>query len=123
MEQDKQVESKIPNPTGKGGFGDNPNNINLNGRPRKGMAWKDVVIDIGDEEALAGSGKTRKEVIVSKVYDEAYKGNMDAVKLLWNSLVGNKNVNEVSGRDGEDLELIIRDYRSTGGTDSTTETK
>ena len=47
------------------GFALNPDNINRNGRPRKGMAWKDVVIDMGDDEMK--DGKTRKEEIVAKV--------------------------------------------------------
>jgi len=90
------------------GFALNPDNINRNGRPRKGMAWKDVVIDMGDDEMK--DGKTRKEEIVAKVYKEANKGNMDAIKLLWNSLVGTKTQNEISGADGKELVIKVIDY-------------
>lgn len=30
----EQVDKNVPNPTGKGGFGDNPQNINAGGRPK-----------------------------------------------------------------------------------------
>lgn len=35
----EQVERHVPNPTGKGGFGDNPENINAGGRPKNAESF------------------------------------------------------------------------------------
>ena len=35
---------------------------------------------------------------------------MDAIKLLWNSLVGTKTQNEISGADGKELVIKVIDY-------------
>lgn len=89
---DKQVETgRNPDGTFKKGFSGNPE-----GRPRKGMAWSDVVIDVGED--VLPSGMTKKEFIVQKVYELARKGEVKAIKLLWDSLVGNRNISEVYGK-------------------------
>jgi len=109
----KQVETRDEHGRWNEGVSGNPQ-----GRPRKGMAWKDVVVDIGEEE-LEKSGTTRKEYIVKTVFNKAASGDLDAIRLLWNSLVGNKTTNEFEG-NGQPFELILKDYR---GTNPTTETK
>lgn len=94
MKKDNNNSKTAENNSGRG-FASHPENINRNGRPRKGMAWSDVVIDIGEDELP--NGTTKKEYIVQKVYDLAKNGEVKAIKLLWDSLVGNKQTIQHSG--------------------------
>lgn len=53
----------MANPTGKGGFGDHPENINREGAPKRGQNWQDTVKKITDmtrEEAIEYVGKRSK---------------------------------------------------------------
>ena len=52
------------NPTGKGGFGERPQDINKGGAPRKGQSWSETIkrlTDMTRDEAIAyvGGAKTR----------------------------------------------------------------
>jgi hypothetical protein len=66
---------------GKGGFGDNPQNINRAGRPKKGQTLTDITREILEEELP--SGKTRKEALVRKVLELAYEGDPAMIRLAW----------------------------------------
>ena len=53
----------MANPTGKGGFGDRPQDINLEGAPKRGQSWQETVKRITDmtrEEAIKYVGANTK---------------------------------------------------------------
>jgi hypothetical protein len=71
------------NKTGKGGFRDNPQNINRNGAPPRGESWKEIIDRVGNmtpkeaaDHAVAiagklksmGNGITLKEAVVIRGY-------------------------------------------------------
>jgi hypothetical protein len=103
----KQVGNKfVPNPTGKGGFLDNPTNINRKGRPKKGMTLTDLAKEVLEEELP--SGVLRKEALVKKVAQLAYEGSENMIKLLWNYVDGMPTQKqEITGKDGKDLPVPI----------------
>jgi hypothetical protein len=76
----------VPNPTGKGGFLDRPENINRKGRPKKGLTMTDIAKDILEEELP--SGMTRKEALMRKIATLAYEGNETMIKMIWNYVDG-----------------------------------
>ena len=76
----------ITNKTGKGGFGDNSQNINKKGRPRTGQALTDIMREVLEEELP--SGKLRKEALVRKVLELAYEGNESMIRMAWGYLEG-----------------------------------
>jgi len=84
---EKQDENKLPNPEGKGGFADNPQNINRNGRPPKGSAWSEVLEMIG-ETVEEKSGKTFKELVGLKIWQLCIAGNVSAIRELFNRMEG-----------------------------------
>ena len=78
---------QTPNNRAKGGFGDNPQNINRKGRPKKGQTLTDLMreyLDTPTEDKTT----TLKEVFIKKVAKMAYDGDMTAIKLVWNYLDG-----------------------------------
>lgn len=73
----------MANKTGKGGFKDNPQNVNLKGAPKRGESWAEIIHRIGNmtpveaaEHAKAiagklksmGDGMTLKEAVVIRGY-------------------------------------------------------
>lgn len=55
--------SKNNNPTGKGGFGERPQDINREGAPKRGQSWAeriDKLTDMTREELIEYVGKTTK---------------------------------------------------------------
>jgi len=75
-EQDKK---KLPNPNGKGGFADNPQNINPGGRPKNQESftyWMRVFKEMTVEEYLAWDSETNdkeKTVAASLAYARVKK--------------------------------------------------
>ena len=64
--------SKIANPTGKGGFGERPQDINREGAPKRGQTWSESIKRITDmdrEELIkyVGGGKTRIGRLLAKM--------------------------------------------------------
>ena len=70
------------------GFQKHPDNINRNGRPRKGETITDLVKEYLRKEVPDGKKLTYKDLFVKKVLEKAYKGDMQAIKLLWNYIDG-----------------------------------
>jgi PBSX family phage terminase large subunit len=63
MDTKDKKKRKVPNPTGKGGFGERPQDINVGGAPRKGQSWAEVVKRITDmtrDEAMEYVGKNTR---------------------------------------------------------------
>ena len=98
----------MANPTGKGGFGDNPHNQNRGGRP------KDLFTPLLMQKlAEVRQGKERAEVIVEKIITAAEKGQRWAIEYLWDRLGGRaRQEMELSG--SLDLPKVVgfypRDY-------------
>ena len=53
---------------------------NPNGRPRKGLAISDILNELGDKEI--SEDQTQREAILSKVYDQAMSGDLNATKFI-----------------------------------------
>ncbi len=79
------------NPEGKGGFGDNPGNINKEGRPPRGWSWKDVLEEIAEEMApveIDGKSLTFRQAVGNRLWLEAVNGNIAAIKELFTRMDG-----------------------------------
>lgn len=69
------------------GFADNPQNINRNGRPKKGQSLSDLMNKYLDTPS-DDPDITKKEKFIMKVAKMAYDGDATALKLIWNYLDG-----------------------------------
>mgnify|MGYP006292819507 CR=1 FL=1 len=106
------------NSDGKGGFGDNPEHINMEGRPPKGWSWKEVLEDMADKIApMEVDGKTLsfREAVGNRLWLEAMNGNIQAMKELFTRMEGLPRVSvEHSGhidtRDDQVAELLQELY-------------
>lgn len=79
----------MPNPTGKGGFGDHPELINRGGRP------KDTFTPILQEK-YADEAAVR--ALVEKLHEMALAGNMQAMAYVMDRFLGKpRQAMEVSG--------------------------
>lgn len=63
------------NPTGKGGFGDHPENINREGAPKRGQSWQEAVKRITDMDkaeliAYVGGRRTRIGKLIASMPDK-----------------------------------------------------
>ena len=109
----KQDKKKLPNPTGKGGFGDNPENINRKGRPPRGWSWAELLEDVG-EEIEEKTGKKFKHLVSKRLWIECVNGNVGAIKELMNRMEGlPKQSLEHTGKDGKDLMPTYIDFSSS----------
>ena len=53
---------------------------NPKGRPRKGMAIADILNELGDREI--SEDQTQREAVLSRVYDQAMDGDLNATKFI-----------------------------------------
>lgn len=84
---------EAPNKTGKGGFGDNPQNINKAGRPKLGQAITPFLRSEGDvEEEVSIHGELkklpRKQILAMRIWKEALAGDYNFIKLIVNYVDG-----------------------------------
>lgn len=107
LEENKQNQEgrKPGNPTGKGGFGDNPDHINKGGRPKN-----EVSITYYIKQFLAeiepGHEKQRAQELAEKIVIMAYKdGNVVLIKELLNRIEGTNPIRFDSER--EDIRDIL----------------
>ena len=101
------------NMLGRGGFGDHPENINHNGRPKKGSAWADILREVVEQVAPDSGGKTVKELIALRLVKECLNGNIRAMKELFNRTEGLPKARaETAGpiRDGSDKIAELLQY-------------
>ncbi|MDA0990626.1 MAG: hypothetical protein O3A51_07730 [Verrucomicrobia bacterium] len=91
------------NPTGKGGFGERPHNINRKGRPKSFDQLRDLAQQIAHEtlDLSDGSRRTVAEAIVRKIATEDPK--------LFLEIAFGKVPNpvEISGPDGGELVIAV----------------
>lgn len=111
----------IKNPKGKGGFGDNPQNINRNGRPRNDVSityWIKKFLS----EAEPGHQKERAQELAEKIVTMAYvDGNVQIIKELLDRIEGTNPIKfDVERKEVGDLLQKIYDKQrnSTGDTDT-----
>lgn len=72
-------------------------NINRKGRPSKGWAWTELLEEVG-EQVEEKSGKKFKELVSKKLWEECAKGNIPAIRELFNRMEGMpKQQTEIQG--------------------------
>lgn len=70
---------------------------NPKGRPPKGWSWAEILEDVG-EEIEPKSGKQFKELVSRKLWKECAKGNISAIRELFNRMEGMpKQQTEIQG--------------------------
>ena len=80
---------------------------NPNGRPPKGETITELVKEYLNKQAPTKDKLTYKDLFVKKVLEKAYKGDMQAIKLLWNYIDGMPLQKQLLDHDGEiNLNLI-----------------
>ena len=95
----------MPGNTGNG-FDKRKGDINMKGRPPEPFSWSGLLKQFGEQEL---EGKTKKEWIAEALFQEALKGNVPAIKEYGDRVEGKAlQKNEVTGKDGTALELIIK---------------
>ncbi len=98
----------IPNPTGKGGFGDNPENRNNKGRP-KGISITEMVKE-ALEEVEEKTGKQWKDLIIKRILLKATNdGDVTMLKAIWAYIDGmpKQSTDITSGGDKIETNTII----------------
>ena len=80
------------------GFNVHPENINRNGRPKKGYSITEIIKDMMDEQPDI------KRALGQKIIKLALEGDLTAIKLVWNYLDGMPLTRaELTGAEGADL--------------------
>jgi len=94
-------EKKISNPKGRGGFGDNPQNINRKGPPPKEKSWAGLLREAYDK-VKNGDQRPKKEIIAERLINLAMEGELGAIKMIMDRVDGlptakveNKNENRL----------------------------
>lgn len=65
------------------GFQKHPENINRNGRPKKGNTWADVIREaVGEEIEFQGTKRQYKKLIAEVLRKKALKGDLKAIEML-----------------------------------------
>ena len=72
----------MANTSGKGGFGDNPQNINRAGKPKGIQQIPDILRKIGEEDGLKDGSKTKLDVVMTRVFGYALEGKPWAVQFI-----------------------------------------
>lgn len=108
LEQDKN--KKVPNPTGKGGFADNPQNINYDGRPKKEETvthWlKNYLNTINPKSP---EGKKRIQELAEKLAGMAYGGNTVAMGMVLDRIDGKVPQSTDITSGGKELKIIVQE--------------
>ena len=81
----------MSNPTGKGGFKDNPDNIDKSGGVAPAWTWASIMKEECEELDIDGIPFKRK--IARKVVRQAAKGDVPSIKELTNRTDGMPNQN------------------------------
>jgi hypothetical protein len=101
------VDRKVPNPEGKGGFKDNPENINMGGRPKNEVSivyWIKEYLK-GKED---GHEKERAQELAEKICSMAYlEGNVVLMKEILERIEG-KTPWKIEGNIGEGLSAVAQ---------------
>ena len=81
---DKEANNKPhnSNPTGKGGFGDNPQNINREGRPPREFVISDQLLD------MAKKDPELVRAVAAKMWELAKRGELSVIREVMDRLEG-----------------------------------
>ena len=110
-----QVDTKfVPNPTGKGGFREHPENRNTQGVKAE-WTWRTLLLQIGEEMTPLkdDTGKVIgmiafKERVAKKLWVKSSNGDTRAMELLMNRTEGMPvQTTQFQGVDGNSLEIKI----------------
>jgi hypothetical protein len=82
----KQENNKA-NRTPKTTFADRPQDINRNGRPKKEHCLTDLLKEALDQEHNE-TGKTKKQMIIDKMYELANEGDVAILKYMFDRIDG-----------------------------------
>lgn len=87
----KQMENK-----NKQGFAVHPENINRNGRPKKGQTMTDILSELGDIQdiELLDEKITKKKALALKIWQLALKGDLAAIKYIYNRIDGMPRISQ-----------------------------
>jgi hypothetical protein len=99
----------------KGGFGDNPQNINRAGRPKKGKTLTDILekhgkrrdIEYVDEKTGEVKKRSRKEELARELWALAMDGDIQAIKYIYDRIDGKPTEHqEITGDIGIEIEYV-----------------
>lgn len=104
--KNSKTTKKQPHPSAKGGFQDNPQNINKKGRPPRGWSWAEILEEVA-EQVEPKSGKKFKELVSKRIWVKAVNGDMSAMKEIMNRMDGFPKSSTDVTSDGEKIEGIV----------------
>lgn len=78
------------NPRAKGGFRDNPQNINREGRPKKGETLTDALREYAEQKDVEYNKNkiSRKQALSQKLWQMALNGDLQAMKYIYDRIDG-----------------------------------
>lgn len=127
----------MANKTGKGGFKENPKNINKAGAPKRGESWAEIIDRIGNmtpieaaEHAKAIAGKlksmgdaiTLKEAVVIRGYASLLFEPTSSLMNVYMDRTDGKVTDNLNANVEQSIELIVKyatDNKSTKPTSKT----
>lgn len=87
------------------GFASHPENINRKGRPKRDNSIAEILRKLLDEPASDSNAKTKREMILRKVVDDAFKGDNWARQFI---------AERTEGKAIERIEAIIDEFTDDG---------
>ena len=90
------------------GFQLHPENINRNGRPPKGLAWAEILEEVGNE-IDPKTGKPFKELVSRKLWIKAVAGDINAAREIMDRMEGRPTTKTVIAGDVDNPLVIVKD--------------
>lgn len=102
--KETDVKKQVPNPTGKGGLGDRPQDINRKGRTDNCYSWRAQFIKIAQEKK---GNVERIEHAARKMWDKMEEeGDVRAFEKIADRMEG--KVPQPLGQPDEDGEMVVK---------------
>ena len=86
-----EINSKTIESNSTRGFASHPENINRNGRPKRGWAWNELIEEAVDEIVKNKEGTEEikvKKLVVRKLVKMAVEGDLQAIREIINRMDG-----------------------------------
>ncbi len=95
------------------GFQKHPENINRNGRPRKDESITSIMRNTLQKQVETKEGKKElREIFCDKVIQKALKGDMQAIKIIWNYIDGMpKQTHDVESNNKLNINFVKDDEK------------
>ena len=130
MVKDKLTSKQVnpPNPTGRGGFKDNPQNISRDGRPKNRQRiswWMEEFLDMDEKDFLAwkSEGQPVAAVLAHTAVFNSRKDLMERKEVTDRTEGKPVSRTELTGKDGKDLPTpLLTGVIDVRNDDSSTET-